>query len=300
MEDSPVDKWVTVVIHHIISDGVSMEILVREFNALISGAALEPPALQYKDYSQWTHSDRFARMMAEQSVYWHAQFKDDIPRINLPYDYPRPRENNFQGRTILFDTSPGTAARLKDFAQPRGMTEYMVFLALFNLLAAKLSNQEDIVIGTPAAGRRSSALENIIGMFINTLALRNRAPGDKSLESYIKDIKKNTLQAFDNQDYPFENLIDHIANSGGNGGAPLLDILFAFQDNLMSAEMSPGTSPGMNGSDIRITPAEVVNETAKFSLTLEIIRLGGHWRVLFEYNTGLFLEETAQTILRYY
>ncbi|HLP44714.1 MAG TPA: amino acid adenylation domain-containing protein, partial [Candidatus Kapabacteria bacterium] len=195
-----------VDMHHIISDGISAEILVREFTALYSGE--EPPIvrLQYKDYAEWQRRLKQEEYFLRQKSYWKKEFEGQIPVLEMPGDYARPPVQSFEGNRITFTLGSETVETVNTFALDTGTTLYMVLLASYSIFLAKLSGREDIIIGTPVAGRRYADFEKIIGVFVNTLVLRMYPAGEKSFNEFLEEIKERTLEAFENQDYQYEDL----------------------------------------------------------------------------------------------
>ncbi|UCH98087.1 MAG: non-ribosomal peptide synthetase, partial [Candidatus Aminicenantes bacterium] len=164
-----------VDIHHIIADGVSHALLVKDFMALYGGEEelLAKIPIQYKDYSQWQNSERQNQAIKKQESHWLKQFQGDIPVLDLPTDYPRPATQSFEGNTIAFEIGNKETAALKQLAHQPGVTLFMVLVSLFDILLSKLNGHghrdEDILVGTPISGRRHADLDQVIGMFVNTL-----------------------------------------------------------------------------------------------------------------------------------
>jgi amino acid adenylation domain-containing protein len=281
--------WVDM--HHIISDGASHSVLVQDFVSLYRGETPLPLRIQYKDYAYWQNSDKERAAIRRQELYWLNQFADEIPVLDIPTDYPRPAVQSFDGSSVSFQVPPHHTAALKAIAMEKGTgaTMYMVLLALGNILLAKLSSQEDIVIGTPVAGRRHADLERVIGMFVNTLALRNQPAGDKTFAAFLPEVKEKTLQAFENQEYPFEDLVDRVAVNRDAGRNPLFDVMLVFQD----------------AGDTQTVPYEdemhrYENTIAKFDITLSAVEVGGGLRFAFSYCTKLFKQETIERFINYF
>ncbi|MCP4149015.1 MAG: amino acid adenylation domain-containing protein, partial [bacterium] len=269
--------------HHIISDGISIEILVREFMELYAGKEMQPLPLQYKDYSQWQRLKRERERKKEQGKYWLKQFEGEIPVLNLPTDYPRPANQSFEGKTLNFRIDKGETAALKTIALEQGATIFMVLLTIFNRFLSKLSGQEDIVIGTPVAGRRSAELEGIIGMFVNTLGIRNTMSGDKTFRELLDKIKKSTLGAFENQEYPFEELVEELEIKRDASRNSLFDAMFLMQNMEIAQIEIPG---------LKLTSYPYENNVSKFDLTLQAIESGEELSLNFEYSSKLFKETT--------
>ncbi|MCP4153045.1 MAG: non-ribosomal peptide synthetase, partial [bacterium] len=196
--DSVHHRFMLIDMHHIITDGASQEILTKEFFAIYAGESLLPLKLQYKDYAEWQNSSEQKQQKKQQEETWLNLFSGEIPVLNLPTDYPRPEIHSFEGHKISFVLSKEAILSLKETAKETNTTLYMVILSIFTILLSKLSAQEDIIVGTPVAGRRHADLENIIGMFVNTLPMRSYPNGNKTVEEYLKEVKENTLNAFEN------------------------------------------------------------------------------------------------------
>jgi len=285
-----------VDMHHIISDGVSHVILTNEFRQLYAGIgkALPPLRLQYKDYSQWQNSREQKDLIKEQEAYWLAMFSDEIPVLNLPTDFPRPVMQSFAGCTVEFLLTAGESQTIKSLAKEAGATLFMSILAIFSILLAKLSDQEDIIVGTPVGGRRHTDLEPLVGMFVNTLAVRNQPLGTLRFNTFLKEVKKQTLEAYENQEYPFEELVDKAAVNRDTGRNPLFDVMF----NLANQEEYTGDIQGYPDPDSyeykhRISPA-------KFDLTLTTVDLGEGLFCAFEYCTKLFAPATIERFITYF
>ncbi|MCP5103585.1 MAG: amino acid adenylation domain-containing protein, partial [bacterium] len=280
-----------VDMHHIISDGISNAILLREFNALYEGEDLPPLPIQYKDFAEWQNSAGEKENIKQQEAYWLETFKGEIPVSAIPTDYPRPAIQSFEGDTHMFEIPAPHTAALKAIALRQGATLYMVLLAAVNILLSKLTRQEDIVIGTPIAGRRHADLGNIIGMFVNTLAMRNFPAGDKTAAAFLDEVKTHTLGAFENQDYHFEDLVENVTLKRDAGRNPLFDVVLAFQ-NLENPEQEESPDPRQSFL--------FEDETAKFDITFIAAETGGKLLLAIQYCTKLFKPETIERFAAYF
>ncbi|MGE5343351.1 MAG: amino acid adenylation domain-containing protein [Candidatus Omnitrophota bacterium] len=292
-------------IHHIITDGISQNILVRDFISLYhdddhdnndKDKDKELPLLrvQYKDYAEWSRGSEFQEILKKQEAYWLEMFGDDIPVLDIPVDFPRPSVQRFEGSMTQFELEAEHVQRLNAIARSERVTLFMVLLAVYNVFLAKLSGQDDVIIGTPVAGRRQPDLENVIGMFVNMLALRHDPVGEKRFLSFLKEIKENALRAFENQDYPFEDLVEHASVERDMSRNPLFDVALVFQnifDRTMAGDIDDETI-----GDVNIKPYDFERGTSKFDLSLIVIERDGRLMFSFEYCTRLFKKET---ILRY-
>jgi len=271
--------------HHIISDGTSMGILTDEFVKLYEGQELSPLRLQYKDYAAWQNSMLSSEIIKKQERYWLKTFKEEIPVLSLPTNYQRPAIQIFEGDRVYFELDEEIARGLRKTAKETGATMYMVLLAGFNILLSKYSGQEDIAIGSPIAGRPHADLDNIIGMFVNTLAMRNYPKGRKTIIEFIEEVKINALNAYENQDYQFEELVERLNIRRDMSRNPVFDVMFAMQ-NMDMGEMA------IEG--ISIKPYRMENHVSKFDITIEVVEKGEKLGITIEYYSRLFNKDTIE------
>jgi len=282
-----------VDMHHIIADGVSMEIFVKELFTLHTGNVLPHLKLHYKDYSEWINNNDNVKRLNKQGMYWLEQFTGEIPVLDLPGDFPRPVIQSFEGRTIGFRIEREQRWALKKFALDNGATLYMVLLAVYNILLSKLSTQEDIVIGTPVAGRFNADLEQIFGFFVNTLCLRNYPSSEKTFTDFFQEVKENTLLAFENQNYPYEDLVERLSVDRDLSRNPLFDTMFVLQDSDVFELEIPGVK-------VKAVQYDYENDTTKFDLTLQVSEEKEGILFTFQYCTGLFKQTTIERFCEYF
>ncbi|MDQ1350870.1 MAG: hypothetical protein QG657_1172, partial [Acidobacteriota bacterium] len=280
-----------VDMHHIISDGMSTQVLVQDFSNLYSGNELTEIKLQYKDYAEWQNRERVSKKILKQGKYWEKWFEGEIPVLELPADYKRPAVQSFEGDRITFEINKEISGALQALALDAGATVYMVLLSLYTVLLAKLSNQEDIVVGTPVAGRRHADLEKIIGMFVNTLALRSYPSGEKGFMDFLSEVKESTLKAFENQEYQYEDLVEKVSVTRDVSRNPLFDTMFALQNTGSQKIDIPG---------LKLVPYEYENKTSKFDLTLYVVEVEEKLLLTFEYSTKLFKRKTIERVIGYF
>jgi len=285
-----------VDMHHIITDGTSNGILTDEFTALYEGkgGALSQLRLQYKDYAQWQNSEIQRAIIKEQETYWKRMYGEEVPVLNLPTDYPRPRVQSFEGSRVEFILNGQESGTLKALAKETGATLYISILSVFTLLLSRLSSQEDIVVGIPVAARRHADLEKIIGMFVNTLALRNKVPAEASYGEFAAELKDRALQAYENQEYQFEDLVEKINAARDISRNPVFDVVF----NLLNIEDYTGKPPIIDPGNSN--PYIHLQGTSKFDLTLNAIDIGERVHLSFEYCTRLFKPVTIQRFISYF
>jgi amino acid adenylation domain-containing protein len=282
-----------VDLHHIITDGISNNVLLQDFSAIYSGEELPPIKLHYKDFSKWQNSAKEKKAKRGQELFWLQQFPDEPPVLNLPTDYPRFRVQSFEGSYISFQIRKDDGRALKTLALKYDATLYMVLLALYNIFLAKITNQEDIIIGTPVAGRRHEDLEKITGMFVNTLALRNFPSGARTVSNLLTDIRKRTLDAFENQEYPFEDLVEQAAINRDLSRNPLFNVTLEIQN---FSESSSKNNEKRKIKTLQVKPYSYPNSTSKFDLSLVATEKEGKLYFYFLYCTKLFEEETILTL----
>ncbi|MCP4151420.1 MAG: amino acid adenylation domain-containing protein, partial [bacterium] len=299
-----------VDMHHIISDGISNEILKKDFAALYRGKQLAPLEIQYKDYSEWRKSKKERKNRERQEKHWLETFAGEIPVLQLPVDYPRPEMQRFEGDHYSIEIDALRTGELKQLALESGTTLYMVLLSIFNILLARLTGQEDIIVGTPVAGRRHADLYDIIGMFVNTLPLRNYPGIRKTYGQFLNEVKGTTLAAFDNQEYPFEELVGKVSPKRDTRRNPLFDVMFNHNNVRESTgeetpgEREPGNQPGdqhkhaqdeTTGKETRTIP-----QTAKFDITLTTMQINRNLYLSIQYATSLFKSRTIPRFVAYF
>jgi len=291
LELSGQEHIIMIDIHHIISDGVSYEIFIRELMALYHGEVLPELHIQYKDYALWQQSEGERTRIAEQQEYWLKEFEGEIPVLVLPTDFTRPALQSFEGKQVNTRLDVSLTGRLKQMAFANDATLFMLLLSLCTLLLGKLSGQEDIVVGTPTAGREHADLHPVFGMFVNTLALRNRPAGEKTFTDFLREVKERTLAAFANQEYLFENLVEEVEIKRDTGRNPLFDVMFS----LMNVDIPEIQVPGL-----KLKPYPYESGVAKFDLMLYCSESKEELFLLFEYCTLLFKPETMERFAGYF
>ncbi|MCK4259635.1 MAG: non-ribosomal peptide synthase/polyketide synthase, partial [Halanaerobiales bacterium] len=277
--------------HHVISDGTSMGILVNEFTSIYEGKELNSLRIQYKDYAEWQNNLLRSDVMKKQEEYWMGRFNDEVPVLNMPTDYPRSTIQSFEGDSISFNLDKELTKNLEKLVKETGSTMYMVLLSGVNILLSKYSSQEDIIIGSPIAGRPHADLEKIIGMFVNTIAMRNNPNADMTYEKFLKEVRKNALDAYENQDYQFEELVDKLDLRRDLSRNPLFDVMFILQ-NMDSGELSV--------QDLNFKPYNYENKTSKFDLTITASDTDEEINLNFEYSIKLFKRETVERMISHF
>jgi amino acid adenylation domain-containing protein/thioester reductase-like protein len=278
-------------IHHIISDGWSTEVLLKEligtYMSLMTEtkAALPDLKVQYKDYASWQNRLIEEGMLKGQEEYWVKKLAAPLPVLDLPTDRPRPPLQTYNGAVYKFEFDGDVAKQLNSFAKKQGATMFMTILSAFAVLINRLSNQEDIIIGTPIAGRNHPDLEPLIGFFVNTLALRVDVSDNPSFTELVKRVKSVCIEAYANQDYPFDGLIDVLNPVRDVSRNAIFGVMYIHQNMTDLFSMKTGLS---------IKPVEADLTTTKFDLTFSSVEIGERLLGYLEYNTDLFDRTTIE------
>ena len=285
-------------VHHIIYDGTSLTVFYREFIDGYRGREFPPLVLSYKDFAEWQTSIGEKEKLKNQEKYWAKEFEGEIPVLNMPTDFPRPAVQSFEGNTLRFEISREMTRELKIFAVHQGTTLFILLLSLYTLMLSKLSGQEDIVVGTPVAGRKHPELQPIIGVFLNTLAVRNHPNPGKTFQRFLEEVKTKTLNAFDNQDYPFDNLVEKVAVNRDLSRNPLFDAMLILHTQFNPESLPTDEQPGQPGLELKRWGYR--RQISQFDLTLVGFEENDGLAFNVEYCTGLFKEETITRYIDYF
>ncbi|WP_432809665.1 amino acid adenylation domain-containing protein [Pantanalinema sp. GBBB05] len=286
------DHILLLTLHHIVSDLWSFNVLFRElstlYTAFVQGQPNPLPELpiQYADFAQWQRDWLQGEVQAKLLNYWTKQLSGNLPVLQLPIDRPRPSVQSFQGATYSFTISNSVLSSLRMIAQQEAVTLFMLLLAAFKSLLYRYTGQTDILIGSPIANRDRVEIEGLIGFFVNTLVLRTDLSSDPSIRELLKQVRRVTLEAYEHQDLPFEQLVEALHPDRSLSQNPLFQVMFVFQN--------AGT-PSL-GKDLELSFCNIESHTAKFDLTLAVEEEIDHLSVEIEYSTDLFEPETISRI----
>ncbi len=286
------NKHILVVdMHHIISDGFSSGILVNDIFKIYSKDKLPVFSKSYKDYAQWQLEQKNSGVFVKQKQYWIDEFIYDIPALNLNTDYVRTDIQSYEGDRIGFTIEKETVKQLNELAQKENCTIFMLLISISFILFNKLSDQEDIVIGTVTSGRTHPDIHDMVGMFANTLPIRGRLTKGQTFVEYLFHIRDKVLRAFENQDYQFEDIIDDLNIQRNTNRNPLFDVAFIMQNVEASDLKIPGAS---------LTKYKYDRKTSKFDLTLFATEKSGILELEFEYCSKLFKKSTIDRYISYF
>ncbi|MDM8557980.1 amino acid adenylation domain-containing protein [Candidatus Parabeggiatoa sp. HSG14] len=286
-----------VNMHHIISDGWSISVFIRELVTLYEAfskdepSPLPPLTIQYVDFAHWQRQWLAGERLQTQIDYWQQQLADIPARLELPTDYPRPPVQTFKGHTQSFEIQKELLTQLNQLSQENNATLFMTLLAVYAVLLGRYSSTEDIVIGSPIANRHFADIEPLIGFFINTLVLRTNLSGNPCFNDLLVQVKKACLDAYAHQDVPLEQLVETLKPERNLSHTPLFQVMFVLQNTPEENLALP---------DLTLTPLELDNITAKFDLTLSLEETTQGISGSLEYNTDLFNADTIRRMVTHF
>lgn len=280
------DEHVMVLdMHHIISDQSSLDILLREIGRIYQGETLPALEVQYKDFAQWQNDFFRSGEVKKQIDYWKNEFSDGIPILDLYTDYARPEVMGHEGGEVHFSMSRELSQKITHLSKEQGVTPYMLTLAALNIMLWKYTNQKDIVIGTAIAGRKHTQLKDIVGMFVNTLAIKSRIKEEFTIAEYLQYIKNKMVNAYDNQDCQFEMLVEELGVPKSTSRNALFDILFNY--------INIGTDE-VEIEGLRMEPYNDGRIDVKFDLTFTLEEKDQSYSLDIEYAKALYRKETIE------
>lgn len=286
---------VLLTMHHIISDGWSMGIFVKEFaylyEAIVHKKKIELPKIewQYADFTKWQRNWFKGEVKQKQLDYWKKKL-ENVPALDIPTDYDRPILQTFEGKKEYFVFSRQVMERVNNLAEQTGATSFMIYLAAINVLFARYTGQEDIAVGTPIANRVKKETELTFGFFVNTLVLRNDLSGNPTFLELIERVKVTALEGYDVQDMPFEMLVDELDVERDLSRNPLFQVMFALQNEEIPEFELPG---------LEINRVETDNNSAMFDFWISMREFEDGIHTLCEYNTDLYKRETVKQMMKY-
>ncbi|HYG63424.1 MAG TPA: condensation domain-containing protein, partial [Thermoanaerobaculia bacterium] len=294
------DHVLLMTLHHIVADGWSMGVLLREIAALHDAcergraAVLPELPVQYADFAHWQREWLRGEVLEEQLAYWRRQLAGAPRVLDLPLDRPRPARQTFQGAVRSVALAPDLSAALHRLCRRQEATPFMVLLAAWGLLLGRHANQQDVLVGAPIAGRNRQEIENLIGFFVNTLTLRVDWRGAPAFAELVARLRVAALDGYTHQDVPFERLVDELVSERGLAVSPLFQAVLALQN----AGGPAGGEEDLAGTGLALAPLALDLGVAKFDLTLTLVeREGQGFSGTLEYNTSLFDPATIDRLL---
>ncbi|XHX79762.1 MAG: amino acid adenylation domain-containing protein [Stenomitos frigidus ULC029] len=281
-------------LHHIVSDGWSIGVLIQELGTLYTAFVANKPSplpelpIQYADFAHWQREYLQGEVLESQSSYWQQQLMD-LPTLMLPTDFPRPAMQSYRGASQNLTLTPALTAALEALSQQTGTTLFMTLLAAFQTLLHRYTGQDDLAIGSPIANRNRSELEGLIGFFVNSLVLRTKLAGNPTFRTLLGQVQATTLTAYAHQDLPFEKLVEALQPTRDFSRNPLFQIVFALQN----APIAPLQLPGLT-----LSPLEFDLGTTRFDLECHCYKTLNTLHCTMIYSTALFEPATIERILQ--
>ncbi|HEX6370473.1 MAG TPA: amino acid adenylation domain-containing protein [Longimicrobium sp.] len=293
--------------HHIVTDGWSMNVLYRELGALYNAfgegrpSPLPEPPIQYADYAVWQREQWQGAHAAKQLAYWKEQLGGAPELLALPTDHPRPPAPSFRGGNVAVHAPPQVLDRLRALARAEGATLYMVVLAAFQVLLGRYAATDDVVVGTPVAGRSRKEIEGLIGLFVNTLVLRTDLSGNPTFREVVRRVRERALADYAHQEVPFERLVGELQPERSLSHATLFQVMFQMDDVQESAahaaERAP--QPEAERQGVRTQSVDVEVGTTKFDLTLALQAHGRGITGGLQYSRDLFERATIERMVEH-
>jgi surfactin family lipopeptide synthetase A len=277
--------------HHIISDGISLYNFVEELFKLYSAKELQELPVQFKDYPHWERNVLLSEKIEGQEAYWLKELEGELPTLEMPLDFPRPVIFNHEGEKIEFGLKKEITEQLKNIAKANKCTRHALMFTLFNILLSKYTGQEDIIVGIPVAGRRHPDLQHVHGMFVNNLAIRSIIKGNESFTEFLTTEKNRIKEALNNQDYPFEELVQRVSGKRNISRNPVFDSMFIYQ--------SIGV-PKIENGEVTLYQHFFDPGFSKFDISMEIFDDDDSIKYNIEYSTRLFKKETITRLAAHF
>lgn len=292
IETSPEVHYLAVDMHHIISDGTSLGLLIRDFMALYNDIDLPPLEFSYKDYAEWQHSEAYQRRIAGQKSYWVEKFSEPLVPLDIPVDYADfSQMASAKGDLVAFTLGPEDTRKLRKLVEKETATISMIVMSALKIMLSKLSGQEDVSVGMTVAGRELMELEGMIGMFPIVLPVRTQPKAELTFKEYLDSLKSSFLGALDNQAYPYEDLARELKVERSSGRNPWFDVMYLYQNFERSSLSVPGLDVSQYG-EYTIVEHEKLNLTVGESEEQIVFR--------FTYSTALFKRKTIEKFAEYF
>jgi NRPS condensation-like uncharacterized protein/acyl carrier protein len=292
-------KYILMIdLHHIICDGISQGLFIKDLNRLFEGKDRDLPELKrrYRDFSEWQNHEKKRGSFIAQENFWLKRFEGEIPVLNFPLDFPRSSLMKFEGATIFCELEKDLSQRLTARVKETHATFYIFLLTVYVVLLFKYTQQEDIIVGSPVSGRHRVDLQDIIGMFVNMLSMRNFPAAHKTFDEFLEEVKINAVETFENQDYQFNELVIKLGLQGKFSKNPLFNVVFSAQDD--GIDLRDLTGPvGVDGDHLKVTPHPLEFNISQFDLIVGFSQIGEKIKIAFTYALALFEPSTAEKIL---
>lgn len=285
------DHCLLMDMHHIVADGFSMSILLDEIIQRYQGRQLPEIRLHYKDYIVWEQAQDKKLQQKQDEQFWLKVMDGELPVLNIVTDFTRPTVQSFNGNSFTIELKPELREKLQALAEQEHMTLFMLFLSAYNVLLSKFTGQADILVGTPVAARNYADTHHMIGMFVNTIVLRNRPLPSITFSEFMQQVKASSLLALDHQEFPFEELVSKLEPVRNPSRNPLFDTMFSYQNVAVDV---------VDIGEIRFRPEEFNSGISKVDFSVYISESKDQLSLTWEYNTSLFEHSSIKRLAEHY
>lgn len=284
-------SYLVIDIHHIISDGVSGAIIVDEMNKLYNDCQLDVPKIHYKDYAVWHEKLLSMPFMRKEKNFYMKELSGELPILDLPTDFKRPSVFSSEGESEHLVLQQADTQKIREYIKSKKVTLFTLLFSCFNIMLSKYSGKEDIIVGTPVAGRIHEDIYSMCGIFLNTLPIRSNLNRQKSFSEFLSDTSKKSLRTFDNQDYPFDKLLDDLNIERDSSRNPVFTTMFVMQ-NMGTADLI--------SKDFTSSRYDLKHKMAQVDITVNATELKGTIDLEFNYCTKLFKKITIKRMLEHF
>jgi amino acid adenylation domain-containing protein/non-ribosomal peptide synthase protein (TIGR01720 family) len=284
-------------IHHIISDAWSLDIIVEEQNEIYTSLINNKPSslkelpIQYKDYSCWQNDDQADSLIGKSKEYWHKKLAGDLPFLSIPADFSRPRVKTYSGKTISVKLDQNQVKNFREICSRTKSTRFAVALAIFKILLHRLSHQEEVVVGTTIANRSHHSLENQVGFYVQTLALKDSLEDGMVFDEFIKRVNETSKDAFSHSDYPFDQLVDELGIDRNPSHHPIFDAALILHEDSAEDQLIPG---------LKVEQINLQENSSTYDLFMTVHVVGGEIEIELNFNSDIYRMESAKKFLDVY
>ncbi|MCM3340705.1 amino acid adenylation domain-containing protein [Paenibacillus sp. MER TA 81-3] len=278
-------------IHHIISDGISSNILIKDIMDIYESKNLPDNGVQYKDYAEFQQNLLDNNELTLSEEFWLKELNSELPRLNLPIDYTRPNVQEFIGDRVVCEIGSDLYTSIVDLAKKYNSTVYLVLLSTLNVLLSKYTGQEDIIVGSPVSGRRHADVSEMVGLFVNTIVLRNYPEANKSFADFLTNVTKRAMTAFDNQEYPFELIVEKVEKERDITRNPIFDVMLTLQNQQFEK---------LHFGDLSVSSVDFNRGTCVCDISINVSELKSGAQISFEFVSALFRKETIERMLGHF
>ncbi|OLP64674.1 Phthiocerol/phenolphthiocerol synthesis polyketide synthase type I PpsE [Bacillus pumilus] len=287
------DHLLLVDMHNIVADGASMNIFIKEFTELYRGETLPSLTVQYKDYAEWQDKYFRSEMFQRQQDYWKEQIGSNVPTLTMPYDFER-KEQSFLGRAIKFTIEPHIVEKIEQLAERYELTNNVILFQLYGLLLSRYADQEELIVGSLVAGRRHADIAHTIGMFTNFLPIKLDMTQDASFSEQLVQTKQVLLDAYDHQEYPFDQMVEHLNPRTRPHRNPFFDTMLIYHN-----EYDPNIKIEADG--LTFETHEFAKGISKLDMKMDVVReVTGELKCVLQYNLALFAHESMQAFVKHF